>query len=120
MTGALYEEIRTELRNRSTWEEKQALWYRMRYEGIKRAVKPYKNAPDMHYALVDTMIEKIKPFYIAQIYGQERIASFTSISPQTDALTSMAEKLFDYTLKQRSNFERTIYTSIDHMLMYGR
>lgn len=120
MDADLFQQIKTELRNRSVWEEKQSIWYRMRYEGIKRAKKPYPNAPDMHYALVDTMIEKIKPFYVAFLYGQERLAGFISEAPQDDNLTTLAEKLFDNTLKQHTNFERAIYTSLDYKLMYGR
>jgi hypothetical protein len=120
MTLDFFSEIKNEIRTREKWEEKQAAWYRMRYEGIKRTKKPYPGAPDMHYPLVDTMIEKIKPFYIGQIYGQERLAAFTSGKPQAEDFTTLSEKLFDYTLKQRTNFENTIYTSIDHMLMYGR
>lgn len=92
----------------------------MRYDGIGRAAPPYPNAPNMHYPLVDTMIEKVKPVFIGQLYGQRLLADFTSGVPQDDALTSKAEQLFDYLLKQQTNFERTAYTSIDHMLMYGR
>lgn len=119
MNNDLYSQIKDELKNRSTWEDEQATWYQMRYDGIRRAKLPYPKAPDMHYKLIDTMIEKLKPFYISQIYSQEHLAAFSG-SPQAQSLASDAEKLFDYVIKQDTNFERTLYTSIDQMLMYGR
>src|SRR6266576_1289886 len=119
MDKDLWEEIQHELTNRKTWEQNQDDWYRMRYEGIKRLSLPYPGAPDMHYPLVDTMIEKMKPFYIAQIYGQERLATFASGIPQSMELTLLAEQLFDYTTKQFTNFERAIHTAIDYMMLYG-
>jgi hypothetical protein len=120
MQKELYQEIRQEIRNRSVWEERQGVWFKMRYEGIKRVKKPYPNAPDVHYPLVDSLVEKLKPFYVAQLYDKERLSSFVSGKPQSEDVTGLAEKLFDYTLKHRTNFERSILTSIDHMLMYSR
>src|SRR4051812_1410906 len=98
MTNDFFSDIKAELKTRNNWEDKQAVWYRMRYEGIKRASKPYKGAPDMHYPLVDTMIEKIKPFYISQVYGQERLAAFASGRPQAENVTTLGEKLLDFHL----------------------
>ncbi len=120
MNESLFKEIKDTLSDRGEWERKQSSWFTMRYTGIKRAAPPYKNAPDMHYPLVDTMIDKLKPYYIAQIYNQERLATFISGKPQQAADTVLAERFFDYTLKQNTNFERTVNTAIDFMLMYGR
>lgn len=120
MTPQLYREIKDEVRNRTDWETAQAQWYTMRFTGVGRSKKPYPGAPNTHYPLIDTMIDKLRPFYLAQIYGQERAAAFTSQKPQSDELTSLAEKFFDGKLKQQTNFERAIFTATDHMLMYGR
>lgn len=120
MIEDIHDEVLSELKNRATWEDRQATWFKMRYEGIKRAKRPYSNAPDMHYPLGDTMVEKLKPFYISLIYIQERLSAFTSGKPQTAENTSLGEQFFDYVLKQKTNFERAIHTAIDYMLMYGR
>lgn len=120
MISDVHDEVLSELKNRATWEDRQATWFKMRYQGIPRAKKPYPNAPDMHYPLGDTMIEKLKPFYISLIYIQERLSAFTSGKPQTPDTTSLGERLFDYVLKQKTNFERSLHTAVDYMLMYGR
>ncbi len=124
MEKPLYDEILDTLQQRITWESRQANWYQMRYNGIKRAKKPYKNAPDMHYPLADTMIEKLKPYYLAQIYGQDILAEFVA-GPvkgrmQSEAMNTQAGKAFDFAMKQYTNFERSIHTGVDFMLMYGR
>src|SRR5262249_29686116 len=115
MDNDLYQDIRNEVLTRIDWETNQGTWYNMRYTGIKRAAKPYPNAPDMHYPLVDSFIEKLTPFYISQLYGQERLAAFVAGKPQPENLTTLGEKLFDYVVKHQTNFERAIYTSIDWM-----
>jgi hypothetical protein len=91
----------------------------MRNGGIRRKAKPYPNAPDLSYPLGDTMIEKLKPAHIQQLYGAETIASFISRKTQDQDLTSSASYWFDYQLKQRSNFERAMYCAIDEMLQDG-
>ena len=119
MTKDLWSEIMDTIQDRNVWEQNQDDWYKMRYEGIPRVAPPYLGAPDMHYPLIDSEIEKLKPFYIAQIYGQERLAAFASGKPQDMSVTLLAEKLFDYTTKQHTNFERAIHVSVDYMLLYG-
>lgn len=119
MTKDQYDEVLDELKSRGTWEQNQDDWYKMRYEGIKRLAPPYTGAPDMHYPLIDSMIEKIKPFFISQVYGQERLAAFASGKPQEFEQTLLAEQLFDYTTKQQTNFERAIHVCIDYMMLYG-
>jgi hypothetical protein len=120
ITQELYKEIESEIKSQNDWQDRQATCYNMRFTGIPRARKPYPNAPDTHYALIDTLIDKLRPFYLSQIYGQERVANFVSGKQQSDEQTVQAEKFFDFTLRQRSNFERSMFTAIDFMMMYGR
>lgn len=115
---ALFEKIHDALNARNPWELKQLDWYRLRYTGYGRPSLPYPNAPDMHYPLTDTMIEKIKPFYIQQIYGQEKLANFVDMGG-TDQPVADRENKFDRELKQNSNFEIAAHTFVDKMLNYG-
>lgn len=101
------------------WERKQRVWYEMRHEGIRRQSKPFPGAADLHYPLADGMIDKLKPFYFAQIFGNEMIATFVAESPQANELTRAAAAAFDDHLKERSNFFEEILSNIDNMLMAG-
>ena len=52
------------LSDRSKWEERQDIWYKMRNHGLRRTRMPFPKAADLHYPLIDTVIEKITPFYL--------------------------------------------------------
>lgn len=120
MTSERYDEILDAIKARSTWETKQLNWYAVRHTGYKRAGKPYPGAPDMHFPLADSLIERLKPFYIQLIYAQETLASFIcKKAGQMAALTSAVGAWFDYKLKQQSNFEREVMIAIDQFLQNG-
>lgn len=119
MKKALFDQINDSLDDRKDWATRQQRNYQMRNGGIRRLALPYKNAPDGWYPLGDTLIEKIKPGYVQQVYGGETIATFVSLKPQDDELTQAATYYLDYNLKQKSNFERTIHVAIDQMLEQG-
>jgi len=80
ISNKLLTQIKSALNSRNGWEQKQRDWYNLRYTGYGRPTLPYPNAPDMHYPLVDTQIEKLKPLYIGQIYEAERLATFVDLS----------------------------------------
>jgi hypothetical protein len=103
----LFDSINQAVKDRDRWEKKQELFYRMRNGGVRRKSMPYPGAPDLSYPLGDTLIEKLKPAYIQQMYGSETIASFVSRRTQDEDITAAASYWYDYQLKQRSNFERT-------------
>ena len=115
-----YSEITDALQDRSQWEDRQAVWYQMRHDGIRRQNKPWKNAADMHFPLVDTVIEKLKPFYVQQVLGQETVANFLSLAPELVPHQTAAAQWFDYQLRQTSNFEEQLFIAIDQMLMAGK
>lgn len=115
MKHELYDDIIQALKDRSEWEQKQSVWYRMRHGGLRRGNKPYPNAPDLHFPLVDSNIEKLKPFYFQQLYAAETFAAFIALKPQSNELTTSASGWFDYKLKQQTNLEREILCAIDHM-----
>lgn len=119
MNKKLYTQILDALKDRTDWETRQEGFYRMRFRGLKRRNKPYPGAPDMHYALADSLIEKLKPFYVQQIYANEALANFVCTKEQDQGMTVSAANWFDYQIKQQSNFERTLYVGIDKMLEGG-
>lgn len=120
MTSDRYDKILEAIEARGTWETKQLYWYAVRHTGYKRAGKPYPGAPDMHFPLADSLIERLKAFYVQLIYAQETLASFIcKKAGQVAALTSAVGTWFDYKLKQQSNFEREVMIAIDQFLQNG-
>jgi hypothetical protein len=115
----LHAQILAEIDSRSTWEERQATWYQMRHDGLRRRVKPFPGAADLHLPIADTIISKWKPFYGQQIYATELLASFVAKKPELADYTSDLEKWFDYQIKFRSNFSRQITVANDKMLTAG-
>ena len=52
-----HKEILQAISDRGTWERRQATWYQMRHDGLRRKNKPWPNAADMHFPLGDMQIE---------------------------------------------------------------
>jgi hypothetical protein len=114
------EAVRKDLAARkSGWEDKQRVWYEMRHEGIRRQNKPFPTAADLHFPMGDGMIDKLKPFYFAQVFGQQYIAEFISEQPQAEEMTRAAAAVFDYHLREETNFFEEILSAIDNLLMSG-
>lgn len=111
-----HEEILEAVQARSTWENRQATWYKMRHDGLRRVNKPFPGAADMHFPLGDMQIEKLKPFYLSQLYANDTVASFTSLRQEFMAAQNEAALWFDYQLKQESNFEDELNIAVDKML----
>lgn len=116
----LKDEIFQAIKDRTIWQERQATWYKMRHQGLRRVNKPHPNAADLHFPLIDALIEKIKPFYFQQLYATEQFATFVSLRSQPPEATSAVAQWFDYRLKQKTNLEREIMGTIDNMCMAGR
>ncbi len=115
-----HDEILDALSSRSNWESKQETWYKLRHEGLRRRMKPYPNAADMNFPLTDMLIEKLKPYYIQQVFATEAIASFAGLSLELAEHANAAAQWFDFQLKQESNFEDEIVTAVDTMLMRAK
>lgn len=101
------------------WEEKQRMFYEMRHEGLRRRSKPFPTAADLHYPLIDGTIDKLKPFYFAQIFGQEVCASFAALKTGATEGARAVANWFDWKLKQRSNWFDESLALIDNMCMGG-
>src|SRR6266404_5494058 len=99
----LTDEIQDALTARISWANRQTTFYKVRHQGLRRINKPYPNAADLHFPLVDSLIEKMKPFYFQQLYATEQFASFVSLRSQPAEITSEVANWFDYRLKQKTN-----------------
>ncbi len=116
----LYSKTYADLRDRSTWETRQRQFYEMRHHGLRRKHKPWPGASDAHFPLSDTIITNLKPYYVQQLFALDTVASFVSLKQQQAALTTAASQWLDYKLKQRSNLQTEIISTIDTMLVTGR
>lgn len=116
MKKSLYDQINNALKDRGDWATRQHTNYTMRNGGIRRKKHAYPGDPDGWYPLGNTLLEKLKPLYVQQLYGAETVANFVCLKPQDEEMTSSVSYWFDYQLKQRSNFERTMIVAIDQML----
>lgn len=120
MSRKLAKLVHGDLCARTGWESKQRVWYDMRHEGLRRKNKPFNGCADLHYPLGDGMIDKLKPFYWSQVFGNELIATFTSENPQDSEHTRGAAASFDYQLKEESEFFEEMMSGTDNMLMGGK
>jgi len=116
--------ILSDLHSRSTWDNRQSEFWQLRRHGLPRTRPPFPNASDVHIPLCDTAIEQLKPYYFAQLYTSDRLATFVPVSPLAKSvkpeLIGILEEWFDFELKNRSNFEREIIRAVDYMLERGR
>lgn len=108
------------LHNRSVWEQKQRIHYQMRHEGVRRMNKPFPRAADMHFPLVDMLIRKFKPFWLAQALATDRLAAFVALRDELELYADSAADFFDFTLKQQSCFDEKLEVAVDTMLLRGR
>jgi len=95
----------------------------MRNHGLRRTRMPFPKAADLHYPLIDTVIEKLTPFYLQQFSGAALLADFIATDGSGRDIASLSEqaaRFFDYEVKQNTNFEDEEEPLIDSMLLSGR
>ena len=119
MSAELHDLILEDVKSRVRWETRQGLWYQMRNDGLRRKHKPWPNAADMHFPIIDTTINKLKPSFFQQAMGLDVIATFVPMRSQLAGYTTAAEQWFNYKLHEKSNFATEVMSWIDHMLMTG-
>ena len=112
-------EVLQDLADRSVWDTRQRMFYEMRHHGLRRKNKPWPGASDVHFPLVDTTISELKPAYFQQLFATDLIAQFVPTSPQVAEFTTAAAQWFDHRIKQRTNLETEVLSSVDSMLMCG-
>ena len=113
-------QILTSIEQRSPWELRQTRWYELRHHGIRRTNKPWPKAADLHWPLIDTAIEKLKPLFLQQALGMDVVASFTPMRQQLNAYTKVAEDWFNYKIREKTNFVDEVLSWVDYTLMSGR
>lgn len=119
MSAPEISDIQAAISARDTWARKQGTWYEMRHDGLRRKNKPWPGAADMHAALADDTIEKLKPTFIQQIYATDTIANLVALKSDWTSYQAGAAQWFDHQLKQASNFEEESDIAIDTMLERG-
>lgn len=116
----LHSEILQAITDRSVWEQRQLIWYQMRHDGRRRQKKPYAGAADLHFPIIDTAIEKLKPFYYSQVYGGNKLSQFVAMREQLADVSEAASDALDWKLREETNLGTEILSCIDYMLMRGR
>ena len=116
----LHSAILDDLNKRQAWELRQVTWYQMRHSGLRRKNKPWPNAADLHWPLIDTNIEKLKPILFQQIVGMDVVSSFIPMRQQLASFTTTAEQWFDFKIKEKTNLQSEALSWIDHTLVAGR
>jgi len=119
MSEKTYDLVIDDIKSRARWETRQGLWYQMRTDGLRRKVKPWPNASDFHFPLVDTTINKLKPAFFQQAMGLDVLATFVPMRSQMAGFTTAAEHWFSYKLHEKSNYATEVMSWIDHMLVSG-
>jgi hypothetical protein len=115
----LFQEISDDLRDRVKWEARQIIWSRMRGQGVGRSNRPWPGAANVHVPISDTIITKLKPYYVVWIFGPELLASFYSLDDQGDSYTDSVAQWFDYKVRECSNFTEASICGIDSCLQNG-
>jgi hypothetical protein len=118
--NALQGQIVEAVGQRSPWELRQTRWYELRHHGLRRTNKPWPKAADLHWPLIDTAIEKLKPLFLQQALGMDVVASFVPMSQQLNAYTKVAEDWFNYKIREKTNFTDEVLSWVDYTLMSGR
>ncbi|NBW32164.1 MAG: hypothetical protein EBR48_05950 [bacterium] len=116
----LHGQILTSIEQRSPWELRQTRWYELRHHGLRRTNKPWPKAADLHWPLIDTAIEKLKPLFLQQALGMDVVASFIPMRQQLNAYTKVAEDWFNYKIREKTNFVDEVLSWVDYTLMSGR
>jgi hypothetical protein len=119
MANDVYAEVIQDLRVRLDWENRQMIWTKMRNFGLRRISKPWPMASDLHVPIGDTIINKLKAYFLQWVFGPELLASFYSLSDQGDSYTDSVAQWFNYQVREKSNFPTQCVYAIDSDLQNG-
>ena len=119
MSESIYDLVIDDIKSRAQWETRQGVWYQMRNDGLRRKSKPWPNASDLHFPLIDTTINKLKPAFFQQAMGLDVLATFVPMRSQLAGFTTAAEHWFSYKMHEKTNYATEVMSWIDHMLVTG-
>jgi hypothetical protein len=105
---------------RNVWETRQRLYYQMRHDGLRRINKPWESAADFHFPLIDMIISAMKPFWVSQIFGGERLTDFIALREQLADMTEAAADYFNFEMRYRTELRYQVERAVDIMLLRGR
>ncbi len=111
------------LSERTQWQSEQQRFTAMRTDGLRRLNKPFPTAADLHFPLVDMTIGDLKPFWMAQMFGGDRISDFLPMKSDLAATAEQAADYFDFKLRygsQQPNLRYGAEQMVDVMLQRGR
>ena len=91
----------------------------MRNFGLRRIAKPWPMASDLHVPLGDTLINKLKAYFLQWCLAPELLCSFYSLNDQGDSYTDSVAQWFDYQVREKSNFNNQLIYAIDSDLQNG-
>jgi hypothetical protein len=104
MSRAIQQRLLDCLQVRSTWEQRQRLWYEMLHDGIPRRSKPFPGAANLHLPIADNAVQKWLPYYVNSVFSRKQLASFTPLGGQLQEATAAAAECLDWKLRKESNF----------------
>jgi hypothetical protein len=114
-----YDAIVDDIRNRSDYEKRLTNYEQQRFcKNVRSA--PYPGATRMVWPLIDTIVEKLKPYYYQQIFAVELLASFFSKRNQPAGFSQATAQWFDFWVRVKSNFKYSAGLVIDSMLNLGK
>jgi hypothetical protein len=119
MDRELFSLVEDDLNGRTRWANKLAGFYTLRRTGHRRTNKPWPLAADLHSPIIDTDIDKMKPFYMNQFFQVDRFVDMVGEDPNNSEYYTACAWWFDYKLKQCSNFEDVLPIVIDYMMLYA-
>ena len=119
MDKELFTKICEDIDTRKEWADRQPLWHKLRRDGVRRINKPFPNASDKHFPLIDMAIKKLKPTMINQIFANERLADFMTEDPRDTGDISAVSWWFDFKLKEKSNFLDEMDIMADFKYVFG-
>ena len=120
MEKELFDKICDDIAARRDWADRQPLWHKIRRDGIRRINKPFNNASDKHFPLVDMAIKKLKPTMTNQMFATERLADFISEDPRDTKDISAVSFWFDFKLKEASNLTEEMDIIADYKHVFGK
>lgn len=89
-------------------------------DGMRRKRKPFEGAADLHLAIADAGVEKLKPYYVNAVFSRQLLASFTSLEAELAETAASAAECLDYKIRKESNFPRQFGHYVHLMLGCGR
>lgn len=103
------------LKARLDWEKKLARCEAQRFCTDRPQVNniPWPRASNVRYPLADMIIDQKKPFKYKVLFSGEHVAKFRALKRSHTEYALGCEGFYDFHIKERTNFERTMQYCLD-------